>query len=72
MTPREFCESGRAEGTKGMVHVLLMAVSGACLAYNTGAWLFRRERHLAANVALYGALTVIEGYQVARHWTRDP
>ena len=68
MTPREFCQSGRAEGVKGMVHVVLMGISGACLAYNVGALIFRRERHLFFNSLLYGSLTAIEAYQVARHW----
>ena len=68
MTPREFCSSGVAEGTKGTVHVLLMGVAGLCFAYNAGAWFFRRERHLLVNSLLYGSLTVIEGYQVSRHW----
>jgi hypothetical protein len=71
MTPREFCQPQAAEGVKGAVHVVLMAVSGACLAYNAVAWLFRRERHLAVNTCLYGSLTVFEAYQVQRHWTRE-
>lgn len=68
MTPRDFCQAGHAEGVKGCVHVVLMGISGACFAYNVGAWLFRRERHLLANAVLYGSLTAVEAYQVARHW----
>ena len=71
MTPRDFCQAGQAEGTKGAVHVVLMGISGACLAYNASAFLFRREKHLFWNTCLYGSLVTIEAYQVARHW-RDP
>lgn len=68
MTPREFCSSGVAEGTKGTVHVVLGGIALVCFAYNASAWLFRRDRHLFYNSLLYGALTGIEAYQVSRHW----
>lgn len=71
MTAREFCEGGRANGAKGAVHVLLMAVSGACLAYNATALVYRRDKHLAVNACLYGALTAFEAYQVQRHWKQS-
>ena len=68
MTPRDFCQSGRAEGVKGAVHVVLMGISLTCFAYNAAAWVFRRDRHLLANTLLYGGLAAVEAYQVARHW----
>ena len=71
MTPKDFCQAGHAEGAKCAVHVLLMVVSGACLAYNASAFHVRRERHLFFNTLLYGSLTIVEAYQIARHWRRS-
>ena len=69
MAPRQFVQPQTAEGIKGCVHIVLMGVSGVCLAYNAVAWCFRKDRHLAVNACLYGALTAFEAYQTTRHWS---
>ena len=58
---------GKAEPVKYAVHGGLFALASVCLLYNVGAFLLRRERHLARNVALYGALAAIELEQMERH-----
>ena len=58
---------GRAESAKWAVHAGLFGLSAICVAYNLGAWLLRKEPHLARNVAIYGILAHIELEQMERH-----
>lgn len=60
-------QSGSHEPLKLAVHGSLGALAGVCLAYNAVAFLLRRERHLAVNVVLYGALVAIESRKVRHH-----
>ena len=58
---------GQSEGLKWAVHAGLFGLSAVCVAYNTAAWLLRREPHLARNVAIYAAIAAIERRQMERH-----
>ena len=62
--------SGEHEYLKAGVHGLLLAVGAVCVTYNVTAWSWRREKHLAVNVALYGGLVGWEVYQIWRHLRR--
>ena len=58
---------GRAEALKWSVHAGLFGLSAVCVAYNTAAWLLRREPHLARNVAIYSSIVCLELMQMERH-----
>lgn len=70
MIGRAFCSSGRAEGVKGTVHAIAGVLLGIMAVYNAAAFLFRRERHLGINAAVYTGLTYFEVRQTRRHWRR--
>lgn len=59
--------TGHAEPVKGAFHGLAAVVCGLMFAYNTIAWLFRREPHLAMNALVYGTAILYEGVQTHRH-----
>lgn len=58
---------GHCEPLKIGVHASALALAAICGAYNTAAWLSRREHHLAVNAVLYVALAVWEREHVAHH-----
>lgn len=58
---------GSCETLKTGVHATALGLFAVMALYNTAAWLCRRERHLAVNAVLYGALTVWERTHVAHH-----
>ena len=60
-------ESGNCEPLKAAVHGLLLAITALCAAYNTAAWLRRRQRHLAINSVIYTAAMLWERCHVAHH-----
>ena len=60
--------SGNAEVTKGAYHAAMGLLALGALAYNARAWWLRRESHLAANVAVYSTLVVLEARKTAHHW----
>lgn len=60
-------DRGDHEAVKGSVHAALGLLAGLCLAYNACAWIRRGERHLAVNIAVYGALARWEWQIVRRH-----
>ncbi len=60
-------QHGEAEVVKASVHGALAGLAAVCCLYNAAAFALRRERHLAANMALYGALVAVELCQIARH-----
>ena len=66
----DMLDSGQCEGMKAVVHAVLMATVGVCAAYNTAAWLKRRQRHLAINAVIYSAAVWWEHCHV-RHHLRD-
>jgi len=59
---------GNCEELKLGVHGTALALAVVCGAYNTAAWLFRRERHLGINALMYSALTIWEVQHVRHHW----
>ena len=63
---------GNCEELKIGVHATVLALAVVCGAYNTAAWLLRRDRHLAVNTVLYGALTVWEILHVVHHCAALP
>jgi hypothetical protein len=62
-----FFFGGCGERVKSDVHVALCGLALVCTAYNLIAWGCRRERHLAWNVAVYGAVAAFEVVQIQRH-----
>jgi hypothetical protein len=60
-------DSGRCEPLKATVHGVLLATAAVCLAYNTAAWLKRRQPHLAVNAIVYGAAILWEKRLIAHH-----
>ena len=67
MRIKEFVSRGQAEPVKGAFHGLAAVVCGLMFAYNTTAWLFRREPHLAVNALVYGTAILYEGVQTQKH-----
>ena len=68
---KQFLSRGHAEPFKGLVHGLAGGLCGLMFAYNTAAWLLRRERHLAANALVYGFAILFELVQTRRHLVAD-
>ncbi len=58
---------GRCEPLKAAVHGVLLATVTVCAAYNTAAWLKRRQRHLAVNAVVYGIAIWWERAHVKHH-----
>src|SRR6266542_76754 len=63
----EMLDVGSCEPLKAAVHGVLMATVAVCAAYNTAAWLKRRERHLAVNAIVYTLATFWERAHVVHH-----
>ena len=59
--------SGSCEPMKAAVHGVLMATVALCAAYNTAAWLKRRQRHLAVNAIVYTAAVWWERCHIVHH-----
>jgi hypothetical protein len=62
-------DSGRCEPLKAAVHGVLLATMAVCAAYNSAAWLRRRQRHLAINAVIYSAAVWWERCHVVHHLT---
>jgi hypothetical protein len=60
-------DNGQCEPLKAAVHGVLMATVSVCAAYNTAAWLKRRQRHLAINAVIYSAAVWWERCHVLHH-----
>ena len=63
----EMLDNGECEPTKAAVHAVLMVTVAVCAAYNTAAWIKRRETHLAVNAFLYTAAVWWERCHVVHH-----
>ena len=63
---------GNCEELKIGVHATVLTLAVVCGAYNTAAWLLRRDRHLAVNTVLYAALTAWEILHVVHHCAALP
>lgn len=68
----EVLDSGRCEPMKMAVHAVLLATMAVCAAYNSAAWIKRRERHLAINAVLYTAGVFWERCHVVHHLAACP
>ena len=68
----EVLNSGRCEPAKAAVHGLLMATVALCAAYNTAAWIKRREVHLGVNAIIYSAAVWWERCHIVHHLTACP
>ncbi len=69
MTPRAFCQSGNGEILKGSFHATTAGLMAVMAVYNIAALVFRRQRHLAFNAALYSTLTILEARKTLHHWS---
>ncbi len=63
---------GRCEPLKAAVHGLMFATAAVCAAYNTAAWLKRRQRHLAINAVIYTAALWWERTHIMHHLEECP
>ena len=68
----EMLDNGECEPAKAAVHGVLMATVAVCAAYNTAAWLKRRETHLAVNAILYTAAVWWERCHIVHHLRSCP
>ena len=68
----EMLDSGRCEPTKAAVHGVLMATVTVCAAYNTAAWLKRRQHHLLINAVVYTAAIWWERCHIVHHLRACP
>jgi hypothetical protein len=59
--------NGECEPAKAAVHAVLMATVALCAAYNTAAWVKRRQKHLAVNAVLYTAAVWWERCHIVHH-----
>jgi hypothetical protein len=66
-TVSEMLNSGECEPAKAAVHGLLMATAALCAAYNTAAWIKRRQNHLAINAVIYSAAIWWESCHIVHH-----
>jgi len=60
-------KSGNREELKLGVHAGVLFLAALCGAYNTAAWLVRREPHLAVNAVLYLMLVGWEQQHISHH-----
>jgi hypothetical protein len=63
----EMLDTGTCEPLKAAVHGTVLLLATLCAAYNTAAWLKRRQTHLAVNAVIYGATIWWEGCHVVHH-----
>jgi hypothetical protein len=66
-TVSEMLDNGECEPAKAAVHAVLMATVALCAAYNTAAWIKRRQTHLGINAILYSAAVWWECCHVVHH-----
>lgn len=60
-------DNGKCEPLKAAVHGVMLATVCLCAAYNTAAWLKRRQRHLAINAIIYISAAWWERGHIAHH-----
>src|SRR5258705_8929645 len=60
-------DNGRCEPLKAAVHGVLFATVCLCAAYNSAAWLKRRQRHLAINAIIYISAAWWERSHIVHH-----
>lgn len=67
----QFMEQDQLDRFKGLVHVGLCSLGVACVLYNVGAWLIRKEPRLFMNGLIYGGLVWFELVAISKHLRRD-
>jgi hypothetical protein len=65
--PLPILDNGHCEPFKAAIHGLALGLCALMGAYNTAAWLRRRQRHLAINAVVYLSATIWEQRHVAHH-----
>lgn len=65
--PLPILDNGKCEPLKAAVHALAFGLTALMGAYNTAAWLRRRQRHLAINAVIYLTAMIWEHKHVANH-----
>jgi hypothetical protein len=60
-------DSGNCEPLKAAFHGVALVLACVMGAYNTAAWMRRRQSHLAVNAAIYIAAVFWEQRHVAHH-----
>lgn len=60
-------DSGRCEPLKLAVHGFLLGTVALCAAYNTAAWIKRRQLHLGINAIVYSAAIYWERCHIVHH-----
>jgi hypothetical protein len=68
----DMLDSGECEPMKAAVHGLLMATVAVCAAYNTAAWIKRRQSHLAINAVVYSVAVWWESCHIRHHLRACP
>lgn len=63
----DMLDSGNCEPFKAAVHGVVLTLAAVCAAYNTAAWLKRRQRHLAINAIFYTTTVWFERCHVLHH-----
>lgn len=66
-TSLAFLYPGNCEPLKAAFHGAALVLAGVMGAYNTAAWLRRRQSHLAINAVIYLAAAAWEQRHVAHH-----
>ena len=68
----DLLDSGACEPMKAAVHGVLMATVAVCAAYNTAAWIKRRQPHLAINAVVYTVAVWWESCHIRHHLRACP
>ena len=63
----DMLDSGNCEPFKAVVHGVVLTLAAVCAAYNSAAWLKRRQRHLAINAIFYTTMVWFERCHVLHH-----
>ena len=63
----EILYPGNCEPLKATFHGVALVLAAVMGAYNTAAWMRRRQRHLAVNATIYIAAVFWEQRHVAHH-----
>jgi hypothetical protein len=68
----QLLHNGNCERLKAATHGVALGTALVCATYNLGAWIVRRQRHLAVNALLYTAAVLWEAEHVRHHLAAIP
>lgn len=60
-------DAGESETLKRRWHQAIWILAAGALVYNAAALVRRKDRHLAVNAVVYGALVFLETKKIAEH-----